>query len=133
MTASCQYMTDFREKSILLDGVSGTFSNANSKVKEDSEGKLQLHSLYPLCHYYQVIVVVKPRISARTTLGYKLIFPLSNLKRIPSSADKQRNKEPFARGSELTIVTLGKVPRKDTTCKTCVKSSPSQSKWSTIA
>ena len=49
VTASCQYMTDFGEKSILLDGVSGTFSNANAKVKEDSEGKLELHSLYLLC------------------------------------------------------------------------------------
>ena len=55
VTASCQYMTDFREKSILLDGVSGTFSNANAKVKEDSEGKLQLHSLYLLCTLLQLL------------------------------------------------------------------------------
>lgn len=36
----CQCMTDFREKSILLEGVSGTFSNAKAEVKDDSEGKL---------------------------------------------------------------------------------------------
>ena len=42
-------MTDFREKSTFLEGVSGTFSNAKAKVKEDSEGKLQLHRLYLLC------------------------------------------------------------------------------------
>ena len=42
-------MTDFREKSILSEGVSGTFSNAKAKVKDDSEGKLQLHPLHLLC------------------------------------------------------------------------------------
>ena len=45
----CQCMTDFREKSILLEGVSGTFSNAKAEVKDDSEGKLQMHPLYLPC------------------------------------------------------------------------------------
>ena len=69
----CLCMTDFREKSTFLEGVSGTLSNAKAKVKEDSEGKLQLHRLYLLCTLLtmQVIVVIKPRISARTTLGYQ--------------------------------------------------------------
>ena len=32
---SCRWMTDFLEKSILLEGLRGTFPNKKAKVKDD--------------------------------------------------------------------------------------------------
>ena len=32
---SCRWMTDFLEKSILLEGLRGTFQNKKAKVKDD--------------------------------------------------------------------------------------------------
>ena len=44
---SCRWMTDFLEKSILLDGLCGTFPNEKAKVKVECIHltKLQLHPL----------------------------------------------------------------------------------------
>ena len=44
---SCRWMTDFLEKSILLDGLCGTFPNEKAKVKDVCIHltKLQLHPL----------------------------------------------------------------------------------------
>ena len=35
MNAFCRWMTDFLEKSILLDGLCGTFPSENAKVKDE--------------------------------------------------------------------------------------------------
>ena len=38
---SCRWMTDFLEKSILLEGLRGTFQNKKAKVKDDMVFKSQ--------------------------------------------------------------------------------------------